>query len=215
MKIIYLLLFIMIPLFMIDNAFAEQHDKGLDINLEILAIIAGFSGIGTLGWGIYQYRQVRLDKRKEVFLEITKEFDTSVEFLPAKKILDAWAVAYSAEKGLRPSVKGQFSINNIDWILSKGYNHRMALEKKYEKDFQGLKSDELDESWRLLRESFDALFDFLQRLVYLQENNRITNKEMAYFDYYLNLAKENENIITFLNTYKFSWHKDLKYDNKK
>ena len=133
----------MIPLFMIDNAFAEQHDKGLDINLEILAIIAGFSGIGTLGWGIYQYRQVRLDKRKEVFLEITKEFDTSVEFLPAKKILDAWAVAYSAEKGLRPSVKGQFSINNIDWILSKGYNHRMALEKKYEKDFQGLKSDEL------------------------------------------------------------------------
>lgn len=215
MKIFYFLFFITTPFFMFNYAFAEEHNGALEINLEYLAILAGFSGIATFGWGIYQYRQVRLDKRKELFLEITKEFDTSKEFLPAKKILDGWTAAYSVEKGLQPSVTGQFSKNNIDWILSKGYKHRKDLENKYkEKYFQNLKSDDLDESWRLLRESFDALFDFYERLVYLQENKRITKKEMAYFEYYLELAKEDKNVISFLETYKFSWHKDLKYDKK-
>ena len=205
----------MILFFMFDYAYAEQNNAKLGINLETLAIIAGFSGIGTLGWGIFQYRQVRLDKRKDLFLEITKEFDKSKEFLPAKKILDNWTVSYSSKNGLQPSVKGQFSLANIDWILSKGYVDRKALEQKYHNDyFQYLDERELDESWRLLRESFDALFDFFERLVYLQENNRITNKEMNYFEYYLGLAKKYEHIISFLEIYGFSWHKNLKYDKK-
>ncbi len=153
---------------------------------------------------------MRLDKRKELFINLTKEFDSAKELVPAKKILDTWAIAYAKDKGLRAAVKGQFSIINIDWILSKGFNHRKALEENY--DFKGLDEGDLDDAWLQLRDSFDALFDFFEKLVYFQKNNRITNKEMAYFEYYLELAKNEPKIITFLDTYDFTWHKVLKYE---
>lgn len=212
MKIYYSLIFLLASLFMFDNAFAQQSNDGIGLNLATLAIIAGFSGIGTLGWGIFQYRQTRYDKRKDLFLELTKEFDSSKDFLPAKKILDGWAISYSAKNGLCVTSHGQFSGYNIDWILAPDFRKRKELEAKYKQNiFHGMSEEDLNQAWGLIRDSFDAMFDFYERLLYLQKNKRITPTEMSYFDYYLDLAKKDKDVFAFLDFYNFSWHRKLKY----
>ena len=181
-------------------------------NLNVIQIIlatTGASGIAGLFWGIYQYREGRNDRRKETFFTLIKDFDYSTEMHFAKKILDTWAIDYNKEKGLIVTPDGEFSLGSIRWILSRGFAGRIEFENEHP-DFCINKSDEeLDDVWRLLRESFDTLFDFFERLTYLYEGERITAKEIKYFMYYIKAAKTNPEIISFLDDYGFSWHKEL------
>jgi hypothetical protein len=55
--------------------------------VQVLVAVAGFSGLFGLFWGIYQYRDGQIAKRKEVLFDLITEFDESEELLLAKLIL--------------------------------------------------------------------------------------------------------------------------------
>ena len=63
-------------------------DINIDDLIRLFFSIAGLSGVAGLFWGIYQYRQSRIEKRKDILFEIVREFDKSEEMNFAKRILD-------------------------------------------------------------------------------------------------------------------------------
>jgi len=194
---------------MSDPKPVEIISKENTTQIQLILAATGASGIAGLFWGIYQYREARNDRRKETFFTLTKDFDHSKEFHFAKKILDTWALDYNKEKGLFINPDGEFSLRSIRWILSVGFPGRMQFERE-NPDFCIDKSDEdLDEIWRLLRDSFDAVFDFFERLAYLYAGKRITTEEIQYFRHYIKAVKNNPEIFSFLDTYDYSWHKKL------
>jgi len=177
--------------------------------VNILLAVAGLSGVAGLFWGIYQYSESRNDKRKETFFQLTKDFDSSLEILPAKKVLDEWAYDYTKKKGLFISNYGGFHIETIRWILAPTYDDRVKAEKEFKEDLDGYSEAELDQAWRLLRDSFDALFDFFERLMYLKRNGRITKDELGYFVGFMRIAKNNEDIVKFLDEWEYGWHQEV------
>lgn len=215
MKIIliasFTLFFIILPeqVFAVTNSTNNSIDHFESIfKLSLTAI--GASGILGLFWGIYQYKEARNDKRKETFFSLTKEFDASEQLYYAKKILDGWALDYSKEKKILFIVSsGPFSSLTIEWILSKGFRHRLEFEQDHVDYFKDLNPEQRHESWKQLRDSFDSLFDFFERLTYLYNNGRITEKELAYFAYYIDKAKTNDYVLNFLKTYQYTWYKKL------
>ena len=56
--------------------------------IELLIAIAGLSGVAGLFWGIFQYRQTRIEKRKDLLFHLADKFDNDERLIYAKKILD-------------------------------------------------------------------------------------------------------------------------------
>lgn len=195
--------------FVANQTVIMNEESGETDPVNILLAVAGLSGVAGLFWGIYQYRESRNDKRKETFFQLTKDFDSSMEILPAKKILDEWAYHYTKKKGLFISNYGGFHIDTIKWILAPSYDERVEVKKEFKEELDGYSEADLDEAWRLLRDSFDALFDFFERLVYLKRNGRITKDELGYFIGFMRIAKNDEDIVKFLDEWEYGWHKEV------
>lgn len=209
MKILIILIIFLITA-SFNQAFSEDGSDGYEL-VDVLLAIAGLSGVAGLFWAIYEYKESRNDKRKETFFELTGNFDTSKEMLFAKKILDTWTLAYSEKKGRIIDSSGMFGIHLIEWILARGYGDRLKFEKEHPDIFSKMSKEDLDDAWRELRDSFDALFDFFERLTYLYKNKRITVEEIVYFDYFIKPARDNEKITDFLDYWGYTWHKELIY----
>jgi hypothetical protein len=194
-----------------ESSLANSADVAQDI-LSLVIPILSASGIVGLFWGIYQYREARNDRRKETFFKLTEEFDNSRELFYAKKILDQWAFDYLKQKNesnkseLKITPSGAFSLFSIEWILSINFEDRMKFESDNPEFFVQLSYDDKHEVWLQLRDSFDSLFSFFERLKYLYNNRRITDNELLYFKYYIKNAKDQQHIVHFLNEYEYTWH---------
>lgn len=177
--------------------------------------IIGAVGVAGLLWGLWQYRQAKGDKRKEDFFQLAKEFDTSVEMYFAKKILDQWGLDYSKEKGLFTHESGPFHIGTLKWILAEDYDTKLKYEAGHDEFCKGKTDEEKFEAWQKLRDSFDLLFSFFERVAYLYNNNRVKEKELRYFTGYIDNAIDNQDVKKFLDAWGYKWHKDLKSILKK
>jgi hypothetical protein len=173
-------------------------------------LIAAMVALAGLFWGLLQYRQTGMDKRKEDFFQLAKEFDTTKEMYFAKKILDTWALDYSKSRGLFVSEGGPFNMHTINWILATGYSCKTAYEKLNPEFGKDKSDEEMFEAWQFLRDSFDTLFDFFERLTYLYLNNRVKHQELVYFSNYITAAIKNEDVKRFLTTWGYRWHNDLR-----
>ncbi|MGQ0606240.1 MAG: hypothetical protein ACT4OD_04710 [Candidatus Nitrosotenuis sp.] len=207
------IIFLIILFIFANQTFSEEDRNAFESFTNLFFTIAGMAAVGTLVWGIYEYREARSDKRKETFIELAETFDSSKDMRFAKKILDTWAYSYSKDKRLYIDPKGIFSLRNIEWILSVGYSGRNDFEAEnpdFLKSIEELGEEDLDFVWLTLRDSFDTLFFFFERLRYLQKSKRITQDELEYFRYFIDAAKAKSTIVEFLTVYKYRWHTELK-----
>ena len=211
------ILFVVILLASANQSFSEDKQNTFESFTNLFLAIAGLAAVGTLVWGIYEYRESRSDKRKEIFIEIAETFDSSKDMRFAKKILDTWAYSYSKEKRLFIDPNGIFSLRNIGWILAIGYSGRSDFEVEnpdFLKSIEELEEEDLDFVWLTFRDSFDTLFFFFERLRYLQKSKRVTQDELEYFRYFIDAVKANPTIMEFLTVYKYRWHTELELELK-
>lgn len=163
----------------------------LDITtvINLIAAAAGLSGVVGLFWGIYQYRESRITKRKDTLFQLVREFDRSEQMYLAKKILDGYVYNFpeSMDLGLN-----YFSRENLKNILR---HHQDA--------------DITDPNEIKVRESFSDLFDFFDRLGYLHSNGIIKERELGYFAYYIDKARNSDGVLEFVKNYEFRWNEQL------
>jgi len=159
----------------------------LDITtvISLIAAAAGLSGVVGLFWGIYQYRESRITKRKDTLFQLVREFDRSEQMYLAKKILDGYVYNFSESMDLGLNY---FSRENLKNIL------------RHHKD-----ADITDPNEIKVRESFSDLFDFFDRLGYLHSNGIIKERELGYFAYYIDKARNSDGVLGFIKNYEFRW----------
>jgi len=151
--------------------------------------IAGLSGVAGLFWGIYQYRENRLQNRKETLFELIHEFDNSEKMFYAKKILDGFIYNNIPES---KKEQGYFNRKNLVQILRNHQNEGVY-----------------DKGEILVRASFDGLLDFFDKLGYLYVNKLLKKSELSYFSYYINRARKYDGVVQFSKLYEFRWHSEI------
>jgi hypothetical protein len=158
--------------------------------INLVIAIAGLSGVGGLFWGIYQYRENRIMKRKDILFQLVHEFDRSKEMDPAKKILDGYVYNFPESMNLGINY---FTKDNLKQILR--YHHD--------------EPEIVDSNEIKIRESFSTLFDFFDKLGYLFSNGVVKERELSYFSYYINSARESDGVLQFVKNYHFRWNGEL------
>ena len=157
--------------------------------INLVIAIAGLSGVGGLFWGIYEYRENQRTKRKETLFQLVREFDRSEEINIAKKILDGYV--YNFPESINLGIN-YFGKENLKQILRYHENSEIT-----------------DPNEIRIRESFSTLFDFFDRLGYLFSNGVIKQRELSYFSYYINKARESDGVLQFVKNYEFRWNNEL------
>ena len=180
------LIFSLITISSIGKA-SLQNDKGYQLkeksNIDYVALLGAFGGLGGILWGVYTYSKGQKLKKHEILFPLIKEFDENKCMQHAKDLLDDYIL-----KDLRwEHMHGYYSLKNLHRILK---NHKRE---------DGIK----DLGERDIRKSFDALLDFFCKLEYLKDLKLIEDKEITYFDYYINIVAENDAIKNYINYYKF------------
>ena len=160
--------------------------------IELFMAVAGLSGVAGLFWGIFQYRKSRIEKRKDLLFHLADKFDDDDRFTYAKKLLDDFSL--EPKPGWENDTK-DYHKNNFETILN--YHFEVPIT---------------DAGYIEIRDSFDALFDFFDRLTYLYKLGLIKKEEFSHFSYYLKKAKENENVRNYVDYYEFNWIKELPVD---
>lgn len=138
-------------------------------------------GIGTLIVAIITYHRNQIIKRADVIFPLITEFDNSEKMFFAKKILDNFHIRVTNQG---PNWhKGDLSV-----IL-----RIPSTDESYSYSDDQIK----------IRESFDALLDFLCKLDYLIKINLITKNELSYFNYYVDRLVNEPSIIKYLKNFNF------------
>jgi len=125
------------------------------------------------------------------------EFEKSEKFKTAKLILDSFILDPNdtthperknwQRKEFDESGRGYYGKRNLEFIL------------RVPKDND--KISDLGE--HDIRNSFDSLLDFFGKLGYLMHIKIITEKEMIYFQYYIDRIRNNKWIIFYIKEYEF------------
>ena len=157
----------------------------------ISTIVAIGGGLWALFKGLKEYRnsqQIRKDeldeykrgltlKRQEILFPLIKEFDESENILYAKDLVAGIDIRLKDNNGeLQTYTKKDLS----------NYLTRMDYDTK-----------QLDEHENRIRTIMDSLLNFFGKLGYLMDNELITKKEINYFFWYIEKAKNDKSIITF------------------
>jgi hypothetical protein len=163
----------------------------LDFLKPFIDTIVSSIGIGSLIWGIYTYKKSQVAKRADILFPLIKEFDESKMMKYAKAILDNKPVR---SKDIDPysDDPSSFSNNNLEEVL-KYHDYDFIQTKDIEK----------------IRESFDWLLDFFCKLDYLREVGIIEEREIIYFQYYIDRMIENDTILKYVAFYDFPFHGHL------
>jgi hypothetical protein len=164
-----------------------------DTIANVILTAASASGLAGLFWGIYQYRETKAIKRKEILFDLIKEFDDpSNKMQYAKLILDRY---YITPKRMwqRKDDQEYYSITNLNRILRKTSN----------------KDPITDPGETEIRHSFDTLLDFFDKLAYLLSIGIIKQDETLYFDYYIIRAIKQKEVRDYAKTYEFPLFRNL------
>lgn len=164
----------------------------IDTTINIILTIASTSGIAGLFWGIYQYRASRIKNRKEILFELIKEFDDpSNKMQLAKYILDGYYITpkNNWEQKKDPNY---YSIVQLEKILRNSNNNPIT-----------------DPGETAIRESFDTLLNFFDKLAYLLHIGLIKPEETLYFDYYIIKSVKQKSVTKYAKVYEFPLYRNI------
>jgi hypothetical protein len=169
---------------------------GVDPTL-IVNILTAAGAIGTAIFGsvmgIRSYRQSQEIKKKDVMKEILfplmEEFDDKDEKMrEAKYILDDVPITFGDKEQYYDEAKLLLTLRdhrdttiNVPWSYGDG----------------------------IIRSSFDSFLDFLVKIEYLYSIGMLSEKELAYFKYYIDKAANNKAVVNYVKTYAFPLHGNL------
>ena len=151
---------------------------------------------------IYQYLKDERVRRKDTLLPLISEFDTDTTIQLAKELLDGFS--YGVDLKWKNPVTVTYRVYHIN------ESHIFRLH--------GPTDHITDEGEIEIRKSFDALLNFFGKLGYLLDVGLLKTKEIEYFRYYIEKAKNSESIGLYLLNYDFKLYHDLlaklKYEQK-
>jgi hypothetical protein len=155
---------------------AELLIEGL---IPVAAVIGAVGGSIASVWGIYEYRQGQIIKRKEILFELIKELETCNKIQLIRNILDRYVIP--PENNWRHfNEKNYYSLKNLNEILVEGNDDPGAIE---------------------IKKSLDELLRFLSRTEYLLNIGVIKKSETEYFKYLVVEALRNQAITEFAKYY--------------
>lgn len=151
---------------------AESMIEGL---IPVAAVIGAVGGSIASVWGIYEYAQAQILKRKEILFELIKELETCNKLQLIRNILDRYVIPPEYNWRLF-NEKKYYSLKNLREILDEGNDDPGAVE---------------------IKKSLDELLRFLSRIEYLFNIGVIKESETEYFKYLVVEAMRNQAIIDF------------------
>jgi hypothetical protein len=151
---------------------AESLIEGL---IPVAAVIGAVGGSIASVWGIYEYAQAQILKRKEILFELIKELETCNKIQLIRNILDRYVIP--PEYNWRHfNEKKYYRLENLRDILDEGNDDPGAVE---------------------IKKSLDELLRFFSRIEYLFNIGVIKESETEYFKYLVVEAMRNRAIIDF------------------
>ena len=174
--------------------------------IETVSIIVGIAGFI---FGLTKNEENKKLKRQEIIFPLMDKFDKSKNLKTAKLILDNFILDPNdpkfperkdwARKEFDKVHGGYYRKRNLKFILRVPRDND-KIEDQGEQD---------------IRNSFDSLLDFLGRLGYLMHIKIITEKEMIYFQYYIDRIRNDDAIIFYIKEYEFELFALLLFKLKK
>jgi hypothetical protein len=161
---------------------------------DILTTISVIIAIVVAWFSFFQYKKDQMIRRKDTLLPLISEFDDEAKNMKlAKELLD----------GFKYTV-------GLTWkFVTVEYSNYTINEKHIFRLHDDSRELITDEGEIEIRRSFDALLDFFGKLGYLLEIGLLKDKEIAYFRYYIEKAKDSESIGLYLSNYDFKLYLDL------
>jgi hypothetical protein len=151
---------------------AELLIEGL---IPVAAVIGAVGGSIASVWGIYEYTQGQIVKRKEILFELIKELETCNKIQLIRNILDRYVV--TPEPNWRHlNEKKYYSVKNLSEILDEENDDPGAIE---------------------IKKRLDELLRFLSRIEYLLNIRVLKESETEYFNYLVLETMRNQAIIDF------------------
>lgn len=174
----------------------ETADVLTAMSFIIAAVAAWFS--------IYQYKRDERSRRKDTLLPLVSEFEDETKNMKlAKELLDGFK--YGVGFRWKKPVTVTYPMYHI------GEKHIFRIHDDVTESIT-------DEGEIEIRRSFDALLDFFGKLGYLLDIGLLKGKEIEYFRYYIEKAKDSESVGLYLSNYDFKLYHDLlaklKYEQK-
>lgn len=153
--------------------------------IDIISIIVGIAGFI---FGLTKFEENKKIKRQEIIFPLIKEFEISKKLKIAKLLLDGFHLDPNdinfpegqkwERKEFDKNVGGYYNKNNLELIL--------RVPNYYDKITD---PGEID-----IRSSFDSLLDFFGKVGYLIYIKIITEKEIIYFQYYIDKIRNNKEV---------------------
>lgn len=164
------------------------------MSIELTSLLPIGIGIAGSALALATYRTNQILKRQEILLPLIRDFERSDNNLRhAKGILGYYVLK-----------------RNEGWNLEKNYYSKQNLRRilRYHEPGEIQNGEVIDgpvndQGEIEIRNSFTALLDFLGTLGYLLDIGVITPKEVRYFQYYINEAKNDPAVVRYAQLYNF------------
>jgi len=171
----------------------------IEIITNFIVAAVGLSGVIGIFLGIRQYREGQILKRKETLFDIIEEFDKSEKLKLSRMILDGFSFRKPDWEHSKEE-KDYYHIDNLQFILR---DHKKSRITDY---------GEME-----IRESFDALLEFLGKVGYLLDRGILKKEEYVYFRDYVDVSLTNLAIMQYRGIYRFPMFEEffVKHNNKK
>jgi hypothetical protein len=169
------------------------------VSVELTSLLSVGIGIAGSALAFVTYRTNQILKRQEILLPIIRDFERSDNNLRhARRILEHYILnqGKKGNEGWDIKEPNYYSKKNLCKIL----RYHEAGKKQ---DVEGVDGPVDDQGEMEIRNSFAALLDFLGALGYLLDIRVISPKEVRYFQYYINEARNDRAIVRYAQLYNF------------
>jgi len=185
--------------------FIESSKSGIGLSEFIGIIIAIITSIiAIIGFvkGLKEYKNNNRIKKAEFLEKLIDEFNDNKMFL-AKRVLDDFYIDV------------ELSGNETDVEIIEKSNKISIEDVEYVKKIKNILRNHKEEVIlnpveHRVRQSFDDLLDFFEKLVYYFELELISPKELKYFKYYIEKCFEISGVKDYAKNYGFKEFTKLK-----
>jgi hypothetical protein len=164
----------------------------------IVGVVGGFFGAIT-------YIRNQILKRQEIIIPLMEEFDENKKIYYAKELIDRVSIQLKCDNDVIESIPFVLKHVDKDTILTYEHFHlnlflvgyHYVAEGKEEAEQEGPRYSKLSQDEIIIRTMFDSLLNFFGKLGYLVDIGVITNKELGYFLYYIEKARDDPAVRCF------------------
>lgn len=167
--------------------------------INIIPVLVGlFVGAFGIISALFTSSENRRLKRQEIILPLMREFDENKKIYYAKELIDGVSIQLKHDNETISDMPINLKYFDKNKILRYKEDYLRFLLAGHPHQEVELNQDEV-----IVRTIFDALLSFFGKLGYLMDTHNITKKELGYFMYEIQNAKDNWAVIQFTINLKY------------